>query len=466
VKGLPRPALSQLLAPLALVALTGSAQAVTVEPSDNAVKIDQVDFLFPTATQIDSAWGRLEATASNLQTATGLSSGYLNVFTDQGWVVQNLWVDNADPFSGVVYYFDIASGGATVSAYVDFSSASTAAFNDSTPDRRSFSVGSVGWNAQGAGAMEVVSVGAPPPAGGIMFAPAGAGAGVRVSQPEISNVQTAMNQCFPMSIANSLEYLEDRFGLPVPNDHVPGIKGDNSLVGQLDSKVDRKACTPLDMNGHCTCQNDPPARDDGCGVWFAPMLDAKFRYLAMNNMSGLLVHKHQGVGFGVSGMPAPGVRELAPGDFMAHGSTSADESDGGPGGKVTWDWICDELEHGEDVELVFSYDDANGTPSGGHAVRIFECGETKDGKWLGYVHDRLQTHSDPMDNQGLEEVRVYVKDLDMDQILNFGAPNREIRFAMSESIAPEPVPALRAWSMVVLALLLLGGSALWTRAWR
>ena len=38
------------------------------------------------ATQADSDWGRLEVNVATLTTNTGVSSGYLNVYTDAGWV--------------------------------------------------------------------------------------------------------------------------------------------------------------------------------------------------------------------------------------------------------------------------------------------------------------------------------------------------------------------------------------------
>lgn len=93
------------------------------------------------------------------------------------------------------------------------------------------------------------------------------------------------------------------------------------------------------------------------------------------------------------------------------------------------------------MELVFSYDDAAGNPTGGHAVRIFGCGVTEGNRWLRYLHDATQTYKDAGgvlrgDDVGLETHDIYVSDMDGDGMLNFGSAGREVRFALSESPAP------------------------------
>ena len=159
------------------------------------------------------------------------------------------------------------------------------------------------FNAEGVGEQEVTEIGAPQAPNQIVFNLAGATA--KVSQPNVSNLQTAKNQCAPMAVANSLQYLEDRYKIAIPNDHKKGLNGDDSLVGQLDKKMKRKAGGDTGTD-----------REKGDPVSYKAVLRGKFDYLASNGLSKNLVHKHQG-------------DALDPGDFTAHRITSKNESKNG-----------------------------------------------------------------------------------------------------------------------------------------
>ncbi len=198
---------------------------------------------------------------------------------------------------------------------------------------------------------------------------------------------------------------EKRYGIDVPNNHQAGLRGDNTLVGQLDTGMNRTA----------------PSRNNGSGVWFPPMLQGKFSYLNNNDLKDSLVNRHQGRGWS----NAAAGQALPNGNFTASGITSTDD-----GATVTWKWICDQIKAGEDVELIFSYDDANGNPTGGHAVRVFGCGKTLGLPWIKYLHDGAQSN----DSFGLETVHVFTTDTDGDGMVNLGVNGREIRFSMSESV--------------------------------
>ncbi len=373
-----------------------------VEPGQG-VEIQQVHFSFSGIEEPFSAWGRLSVDRVTLTGATDLAGGYLNLFTDLGWVVQNLWIDSTD--TEVVTYFALAAEDGqkvdTLSGYVIFTPKPVPELGDGP--RLAFPVDRVVWNAEGAGEGTVSHIGVPPSPNMITFDPSGLS--WKVTQPHDTNVQAAKNQCFPMAIANSLQYLKNRYQLNIPHAHRPGLRGDTvSIVGWLDSLANRFA----------------PRRDSGRGVWFQPMLRGKFAYLERSGLQNALVHKHQGRGYGDSTQG----QALPPGNFTSSGITSYDS-----GAVVSWQWICDEIRRGEDVEIVFSYDSA-GHPRGGHAVRVFECGQTLGIPWIGYLHDREQSN----DTAGLEKVRVYVLDTDGDGIPNLGSNSREIRFALSESI--------------------------------
>ena len=377
-------------------------------PPPPGIAIGQVEFAFDSALVPFSAWGRMELQVDTLSAATGLPSGFVNLFTDLGWVVQNVWFDSADGVDELATYFQIAPADGTpvtqLSAHVLVTPDPQPIVTDG--DRSLFQVSPVLFNAEGIGDQSTTSPGSPVPPGAVPFDPTDST--YARTQPNQVNVQAAKNQCFPMSIANSLQYLEDRYGLPVPQPHVPGLKGDSTLVGHLDEAADRFA----------------PARDSGRGVWFSDMVSGKFKYLRENGLDRRLVHRYQGLGWGPPAAQMPG------GTFSAHGSSARDES---VNSRVTWEWICDQIQNGEDVEVVFSYDSAGVTITGGHAVRVFACGKTLGVPWVRFLHGRLQTNRDPGDSLGLETVQVNLVDLDGDGILNFGSPNRELRFALSES---------------------------------
>ena len=153
------------------------------------------------------------------------------------------------------------------------------------------------------------------------------------------------------------------------------------------------------------------------------MLDGKFSYLSKKGLSDFFTHKHQGTGWG----NANNGEALPAGDYSKKGITSESK-----GATVTWDWVCDEIKKGEDVELIYSRQNAAGAITGGHAVRVFECGQALGMPWLGYLHDKDQTN----DTAGLETVRQFVLDTDGDGLMNFGAAGREVQFAIAESPAP------------------------------
>ncbi len=379
--------------------------------SVSGVKVSQISFTFDSANVPNSSWGELDVDQATVLGNAGLTSGYLNLYTDLGWVVQNLYITASDGHPSISTYLQLTcqddiTNIESISCYLSVDPSPQTTFGDGP--RTVLQVSTVEYNAEGAGDLYATFIGLPPDPGGVTFLPSGP---TEIhTQPNASNVQCAANQCFPMSIANSVQYLENRYGLPVPNYHGPGLKGDSTLVGQLDSLSNRPATS----------------RTDGSGVWFVPMVSGKFEYMHENGLEHKIVCKHQGYGYGGAG------NQLPPGDYSAHGTTSKDTS--AAGGGISFDWICDQIKRGEDVEVVLTYDDSTGTPTAGHAVRIFECGTILGIPFLGYVHDQQQTNQhDPHDSLGLKSVRQFVWDIDGDGLLNLGSRDREIRFAFSES---------------------------------
>ncbi len=256
------------------------------------------------------------------------------------------------------------------------------------------------FNVQGAGILETTGVGPPPPE---RTMPRPNGPTFSHIQPNAVNVETGRNQCFPMSMANSLHYLENRHELPIPNDHTAGEPGDDSLVTALDQASNRSVTS----------------RTMGDGVFSVPMVDGKFEYLEDNDMEDVLDHSHQGRGYGGAG------NELPAGDYTSSGITSENEGD-----TITFDWICEQVQCGADIELAYTRHDAANNIIGAHVVRVFGCGITNGRPWLRYLHDSVQGN----DTIGLETAEVTIRDIDGDGTLNFGSRGSEISYVMSEKI--------------------------------
>jgi len=378
------------------------ALSVPVAPGQGII-FEQVDFLFPAVKQANSSWGRLTAYPDRLLAFTGISRGYLNVYTASGWVIDNLLVDVNGPNPITVYFtlgLSTSQDVSEISARVDFSLTPVTTFSDGS--RSSFPAGTFQWDAQGAGEEDVREIDTPPPPRALppVVITSSLAADVECMQSDVENVETAVNQCAPMSVANSLQFLDNSVGINVPDEHKIGLRGDDSLVGQLDATMNRTVTS----------------RTSGSGVWFTPMMEGKFQYLVDNSLTIALQHKHQGRGYG---------EVLPDGDFEYLGITSTDEGD-----TVTWGFICREICQGEDVELIYKHS------SGGHAVRVVGCGNAGGKNWIMYAHDALQSN----DTAGLETVKVNVENLDAesDETLNLGSASREIVFVLSESGLNKP----------------------------
>lgn len=360
----------------------------------SGLTFSQVDFYLGEETQKNSGWGHLEVEIATI--TQQLEQGYLNIYTDAGWVVRNEFINQVDEMNYLSMYFNLGvKPGEEIrylAAYIEFLEEPAWEFKDGPRDE--YEVKDKIYSATGVGDYwEIMQF--------TEILPFTEDFTYDYTKPNLNsneNVQAAHNQCFPMAIANSLQYLENKNpAFAVPHDHVIGLRGDDSLVGQLDEYCDRYA----------------PSRTTGNGVWFEPMMKGKFQYLADNGLADKLNHKHQGYGYGET---------IAPGDFTHAGITSKDES---VNGKVTFDWLEEQLRACEDVEVV----------KDGHAVRVFGCGKTLGKPYLRYKHDSIQTGPwDPDDTQGLEEVQVYVEDTDGDGMMNWGGSSQEIWWALAESV--------------------------------
>jgi uncharacterized protein (TIGR03437 family) len=221
------------------------------------------------------------------------------------------------------------------------------------------------------------------------------------------NVAAQDSQCAPMSYANSLAYLAAiNTNFKLPHMHVPGIKGDNSLVGQLDTAMNRTVRSAT----------------DGDGVYEQPQLKGKFLYLKNNGLDAMLVNKFQGPLLDANG------ENPTTSDFTSSGITATNQ-----GAKVTFDWLCSEIQQGEDVELMYELN-LNGK-KGGHAVRMFGCGKTRGVPWIDILDDGMQTNTQNLPHRP-QTRHLYVGDLTGNGDLNLDTIGRTAVAAISESFTP------------------------------
>ena len=109
-------------------------------------------------------------------------------------------------------------------------------------DFKEFSLSKWRWNARGVGALRKWITDPPPPT-----VPNGSvvpgSRETHAHYQQVLDVETATNQCFPMSIANSIPLLEHQGKIKVPHNLAIGLKRDHTLVGKLDTACDRSGVT-------------------------------------------------------------------------------------------------------------------------------------------------------------------------------------------------------------------------------
>lgn len=372
----PWPRRSGFLLLLGLVPAlaTKPAGAVSIGPANgaSAIQIGQENINFSGGSQSFSDYGLISVDSASLTGATGISTGFLNVYNpslgSNGWIVRNLPVQAGNSYPGISTMFDLGLSApgtplTNVGLQMDFSPAPTATFagggttNSYTPVQLTYAA-----EGKYAGAVNTPPVAGNNPnpalvnfAGGPVFS--------LNWQPGHSSVEQDTNQCGPASVANSLDWLRSTYGAAAPLNpalqNVPGIAGApaNSLVAQLDTAMGRAAGQAL---------NDKP------------FMNGKLSFIdnANNGLKGKLIIKHwPGAGGG------GGVNDTH-GNQTVGTTTSTDAS--AAGGKEI-DWIISELQHGEDVEMSWVW-----PGSGGHWVDLVGGGYIMGIPWVAWVHDAKQ----------------------------------------------------------------------------
>ena len=379
---------------LFLFAATAVAQdcvsqgGIVVHPGQS-VKFSQVSYSFQEVLADvglqPSSTGEIDVDVSELQSL--MSSGFVNVVTNAGWVIQNLPImppDNDSYDLSTTLNLNVNAGTpvSSLSATVCYSAQVLTQISSNSYD--SFSVGSTEYNAEGVGDQGMDLIPPPPPIGGLNF---DANAPVqKYMQPlhdwDTTDVQTAAMQCAPASVANSFTWLNIRWNVPIPDANILGLRDavPGSLVGALDMDMQ----SPDPTRYPRTCANDQPGRWAfdrawGFGTPTLSQLTGSMQYLSDNNILNLTL-KHQGL----SPFPCDGFSGAGNVNFKGLVST-------GQGVSVNFNFINTEVRNDSAVEYDAVWYSQFGQPAGGHAMDIIGVGSAGGQNWIYYVSDHLQT---------------------------------------------------------------------------
>lgn len=321
------------------------------------LELFQLDFTFPEAQQENSSYGMVFLNWNTIFELTGFTLGYLNIVTASNWIIQNMIYDLSAGYMGLSSLFNLGvQDGTDVDEIEIYAVMSEEPLM--TMDYRTiayYEVGARPYNAQGGVGEQRSTVPAPLPFVIPPFIFGGESMGV--FQPGHVSIEQDLNQCAPASVANSLQWLENSQDINVPDDHKPGIR-DNTLVGKLDTAMKRPA------------HGLPP-------TWL-DVVKGKVKYIDSNGLSDDLSIKHKDH----KGTPP----------YLSNDTVKVNNTMSIPNTDTTKsliDWIIEELEHGEDVELGIAW--VNG---GSHMVDLIGGGKVLGVPWLAWVHDAYQGYDD------------------------------------------------------------------------
>ena len=402
----PQSAVFPLLLVFSIV-LTAPVVYSAPVSAGTGVDFNQIDWAYNGALEFDSQWGVV-----TVDTTTLGGSGYINVHSSTGWIVQNLPVDPSSGITSLSTYFDLGTPGPIPNRQLDLSVEYTVTpltdfLLGGAPNTFQLPATNQVAAAEGYGAGAATSIGLPPPAWTVplLVGPVGP----VTWQPGHSNVQTADNQCAPMAVANSLDWLNNTYpgaNLGAIDPHVTGLGADGSLVGELEADMARPFVD----------------RRNGTAIGATQILEGKFEYLDDNGLSNKLVTKFFD----------PGKDEVV-GDFIAHNNTAHDQTTDDDSIADLVSWLFNEIASGEDVEL--GYFLAGG---GGHFVELTGVGFILGVPFATFVHDADQTD----DTAGLETGFTPLVDRNGDGFVDFNGLGNQLSFAISESI-PAPLAGLQ-----------------------
>ncbi|MEK6684954.1 MAG: hypothetical protein AABY99_01045 [Pseudomonadota bacterium] len=371
--------------------------------SGHGIRIYQINYLSESP-QTNSNTGLLDIDLIALRSATNMEQGYINMLVGDSWKVRNLKIkkESEYPYSHITTPFNLGVEMGTdvseLNASISISAIPLKEF--SSISLASYTVESIDYMIGGVPDHPVVAPPSPPTLEDILFGnPTNTDA---ITQFDHPNIEAAVNQCMPASIANSLQYLEDTTDLEIPHEHKMGLKGDDSLVGQLDTHTDR---TVVDRRSDV----------GNSGTWG---LAGKMSYLATNGLQNRVVTTHMGNG------DYAGTENVS---VAVDGKTATAT---GLGTSINFTTLLNAMKEGQDCELVYAW------PGGAHAVDAVAAGTTNGEPWIVHGSD-IDQSSDSRGAGASGFVFEYLKDTDNDGLLNLsGTDSQLVQVICEKYVAP------------------------------
>jgi len=406
--------------------LVSAAEAIVDET--HGVSFYQLDYPELEPPILDSATGVLGVNLLTLRDTTGIESGYLNVVMEGEWVVQNLLVpsENDFPYAAVTTRFDLMVPEGTDVPEINATVSYADEFQLDTPSASAAPFVVLGQDLDeggvviGDGETENEAEVAKPPAPGALLAKNVPANISRVIQKGHPNTQAAKNQCAPMSVANSLQFLVNTTDLELPHSHVPGLKGDNSLVGQLDTHMRRNV----------------ESRTKGDGVSPIAAVMGKLSYVAANGLQDRIQTRHWGRSVFKPKNKAVGELNMRWKDRNNNNVATSQRQ----GATFDIDDITSAMGRGENCEAFYTWP---GGPDrrNGHAVDLVASGSVTQGEGeqqvkrpFVFLASDLRQGNDRAGTRTLEFA--YLSDPDMDGYYNL-AGGKELDHLICQKYIPE-----------------------------
>lgn len=465
-----------------------------VSPTEAGISIYQVSFDFDAGRLPDSDWGQVQVNPARWSMATGLSSGYLNLFlysgptaTEGSWVIRNLFVppiltsqcppEDAGPPGGsgrpgkpsfdvpreprppLSAYFDLRptrEGCGRVEAVPIVVLVSRQPVPEILEMIRTAGQFPRQWvaverflvNAEGdlgdddrtgpPPTFTVDLIGPPPLVPPFPGAPTELAFPITVFQVDAPNAHAAKNQCVPMAHANVLQYLENRYNaFPLlwllPHAHIPGIGKVTAVSDVLFWEPEPPDSLVANIDTY-TQRIGVSSPSTGNGSSRCQHIRGLFGYFAVYGAWAQVGYRHQG------GHQSYGEGETCDdGTFPGMGGIVSSRE----GVHPTWEWMFQQLQLGRGLAMSFGFYDAAGNRTGGHMVRVWGAARFNNRHYIYTLDDAVQGPN----TIGLQTQQWEVADTGgpgapgvPDGRLNMGNTSWEIEFAISAEAKPTFLP--------------------------
>lgn len=385
------------------------------------VSFYQVDFTWNKSTFINSRVGEIVVDIETLTAGSGLTSGFVNGYSSEGWVIMNLYIAEENDANEISTFFDLGTEGQvrSINIYMDFSKDPSYRF--SSGNMVTYMVGNTVYNAEGDTEELILKKIIPPIPGQCEDYFQELAATYDYYQFGHPNVQTCSMQCVPSAYANNFQYIENIFGEPVIDDeHIPGVGGSpvQSLVGQFDLFMDRYSLGPY----------------FGSGTPYYDAIYGFLGYLVSHTIENDLKVRHQGLS-GNNNIHWP--------SHIVPLATSY-----GQGETVEFSYLLEQIKDGYAVGLLYWRYNILNQKVGGHMVQIVRAGYILGVPFIELKDDGIQ--ADPVDDpdftEGLRIRQRYLIDIDDDGKYNvIGAsmtPEVELIVIMESENQPPNKPVI------------------------